>query len=245
MPDENLGKVKTPTGAKLPGVPLATALTVAAAAAELAAPSSKERIASQAGASIGGSFATKFGAANFFGLLTKAADGRYGVSDRGERALAGDQHAKREAVMGTGFGPVIRLLSSRPVVDSAIEGRLEEDFGVPNSSVKKRKDVLLASAEEAGLIQDGKFDPEAIESVSIEQPAASDASKKSKRPTKPQPKPAIKQEEPLIRETVEPIDRDRAGHGVQVVLNIDASKLSPQDLGDLIRELRKSEPSDE
>jgi hypothetical protein len=234
---------RTPPRNKLPAFSLSDVREIVNALAELAAPSSQERIASHTGKTVSGPFKRRLAAAKYFGLVSKTGS-KLAITDRGESFLANDPAAMRAAVMGTGFGSVIQSFSSKLVNDAAIEARLQDDCGVTEGSAADLRAVLVSSAEDAGLISSNKFDPEAIESVADEhvgsvpvdpadQVASPDGGKggaeKKKAPTKKQSSEL--KAEPQIAST---------GTPVQVVVQVDGSKMDPTQLAELIKALRES-----
>jgi hypothetical protein len=233
----------TPKGAKLPGRTLADALSIAKVLSDLAAPSSKDRIAGENNeTSAGGNFKTKFAAAGYFGLVEKDGD-KYKLTERGRAAIGGDVQAKRAAVMGTGFGPVIKLFSTRKVKDSVIEARLKDDCNASESSVENLREVLVESATEAGLVVDGKFDATAIESVADDEigPKPGPRSRKSPDQTSKAPRPPAK-DPPPEKDPPPPKEPPAAVNSpIQVVVQVDGSKMEPAKLAELIRLLGKTQ----
>lgn len=166
MAEANSTKTKVSKTAKLPARTLKDALTIAQALKDHAVPASKAVIADQNDETITSSvFKSKFAAAGYYGLLGKDGD-KHKLTERGEAALAGDEQARRAAVMATGFGP-IGSLPTRTVSTKVIEARLKSDYSAPESSVESLCKVLIESAKDVGLIVNEKFDAKAIESVDI------------------------------------------------------------------------------
>jgi hypothetical protein len=243
MTDDAKAK-RTPTSSKLPAFSLSDVREIVNALAELAAPSSRERIASHTGKTVSGPFKRRLAAAKYFGFISKEGT-KLAITDRGAAFLTDDVAAKRSAVMGTGFGPVIQSFSSKLVNPAAIEARLQGDCGVREESAPGLRAVLVSSAEDAGLISGNKFDPEAIESVSDEDVGSvatstarttqsasgskGDAGKekpaREKKPSSPKPDP----------------EAPSSGPPVQIVLQVDASKMDPTQLAKLITALRQSQ----
>jgi hypothetical protein len=239
---------RIPKGAKLPSSPLGEVEAIARAFSELAAPSSPARIASQIGMTVSGLFKRRLAAAKYYGIVRKEGQ-KLAITDRGEAFLKGDADSKRAAVMGTGFGPIISTFSSKRVNEDAIEARLQDDWSVPEGSAPDLRKVLVESAEDAGLISDGKFDPAAIESVSEDQLEAPE--KPPNRAEKSTHKNAGKSVHHegtsgsgKVEEPVSSKGRSRSSAldapPIQVLVRIDAGSLDPVQLAELIRELQKS-----
>jgi hypothetical protein len=243
MTDGDAKAKRIPRGAKLPGSSLADVQPIAQALSELAAPASAARIASQINRTVSGPFKGLLAAAKYFGVIKKDGD-KLVLAERGESFLAGDTAAKRSAVMGTGFGPIISSFSSKLVNEAAIEARLQDDWNVPEGSAPDLRKVLIDSAQDAGLIANSKFDPAAIESVPEEDmsPAAKPASSRTEKTgsngsssgaSSSGKKSVTKEEEP-------PADPPPATPSpVQIVVQVDASKLDPKQVAELIRALQQ------
>ena len=65
--------------------------------------------------------------------------------------------------MTTSFGPIIKKLMTRQADASIVAVRFQEDQALTEAPAKNRAAILVKAAEEAKLIADGRFDPEAIE----------------------------------------------------------------------------------
>jgi hypothetical protein len=249
MAGEDASKSKTPKSAKLPAKRLADALEIAQTLKDYAVSASKAVVAEQSGTTTSSSgFKSKFASAGYYGLTEKDGD-KFKLTSRGEAALDGDEVARRTAVMSTGFGPIIASLPTRQVsenVISIIQSRLKSDHGATESSAEALASVLVQSAEDSGLIANGKFDAHAIESVDSEEigPKASskkasqssaDTSKKSssaqkKTPPAKEPKPdPPKVENHLGNPTP-----------IQVVVQVDGSKMEPAKIAELVKLLRST-----
>jgi hypothetical protein len=118
---------------------------------------------------------------------------------------------------------------------------------VPEKSGTSVAQALVSAATQAGLITNGSFDAAAIEAVAsvmpTEMPAPTTSVGNGKTTTATRkPKPNV-QEQPKPKEQPEPevvVEKGRPfAAGVQVVVNVDASKLTPQQVAELVRELRK------
>jgi hypothetical protein len=230
------------------------------ALADLAAPSTKERIAEQLGVAAKGRFTGKLAAAGYFGFIERTGDGRLQLTERGRTFLGEDTDAKlramREGVMSTNFGPIIYLLRSQEPKEKVIAARLQDDVGVPGASADAVAKMLVSISTEAQLIgENGRFSAAAIEDTYAAVESA------GQLPEKPAPKREA--ESPAASEPRTPRSPRRSaetkpeasgtnGAGetsgpfvmapVQVVVNVDASKLSTQQIADLVRALQTPPP---
>jgi hypothetical protein len=246
--NEEQGYKRTPFSAKLPQVSLDDALEPARALAELAAPATPHVIAQHLGTSYGTNarFRTRTAAAGYYGLIAKQGNKRV-LTERGKIITSGGNgdaaHARREAVISTSFGPLILSLRGRPVNESAIMLRLQSDFNVPDASAASVATALIDAATQAGLITDDRFDAAAIEAVASaipsEPPTAEPLSAKPKpeadgtapsaattKRQQPRPKPEVEQPRPFVP-------------GVQVVVKVDASNLTPAQIAELVHALQR------
>lgn len=224
-------------------------MEVAQALRDYAVPASRAVVAGQMDTTTSSSrFQQKFAAARYYGLVEK--DGaKFELTSRGNAALDGDDVAKRTAVMATGFGPIIASLPTRPVTLSIIESRLQSDHGASESGAKTMASVLVESAEDAGLIVNDKFDARAIESVDAKDIGSKGTGNNadpasSKRASSAQKKtPAGKTEKPDPPKPDPPNPDPPAPQGtgqapVQVVVQLDGSKMEPAKIAELIKLLR-------
>ena len=237
---------RTPFSAKLPQVSLADAVSVADTLADLAAPATPAVIAQQMGTSTSSSgFKTKIAAAGYYGLVE--VDGaKRTLTERGTDITSGDADrvpaAKADAVMSTNFGPILHSLRARVANEAIVSSRLQGDFGVPAASAEYLAGVLIESAEQAGLMTDGRFDAVTIENHASVLPAPTQA-----RPSSPpssassitavKPKTEQKGQAPDMR-----VQEESTGPfvapPVQIVLNLDASKLSAEQIATLVKALQ-------
>lgn len=242
------GRKRTPFSARLPQVPLSQAVPIAEALATLGTPATPHVIAQQMGTTYSSSaFKTKIAAAGYYGLTGVNGDRRT-LSQRGEALTSGDEtrarQARREAVMSTSFGPVIHSLRGRAVSEHTIALRLHSDLQVPEASSQNVAKALIESARHAELLTaDDRFDAVAVEETAVVMPQIDETSARQ-RQTTPRPQreqrsngetPATKPKPNLQREEE---TRPLAG-GVQVVVRIDASSLTPQQIAELVRELQR------
>jgi hypothetical protein len=236
--------------AKVPKVSLEDALEPVKALAELGAPSTPHVIGQHLGKSYAtdARFRTRLGAAGFYGLIERQGDKRV-LTERGIAITSGGDDAKRarqEAVMSTSFGPLIYSLRSRQVSDSVVALRLQGDLGVPENSAASVAEALIDAATQAELVTNGSFDAAAIEAVKpvmpTETPVAPTSGTNGKtttaRPPKPKPTVPAKPKEPEQHEVV--VEQDRPFvPSVQVVVKVDASNLTPDQIAELVRALQK------
>lgn len=250
MTGEDASKSKTPPSSKLPAKSLAEATEVAQALKDFAVPASKPVIASQLNSTISSSqFKQKFASAGYYGLTEKDGD-KFKLTARAEAALDGDEIAKRTAVMATGFGQIIKSLSTRQVTPSIIESRLQNDHGATASGAKTTAAVLIESAEDAGLIVNDRFDAQAIESVnpddvgpkaSSSSSGGSNSSTSSKQSSPAQKKtPKVKEPKPDPPKPDPPKPPTGEQTPIQVVVQVDGSKMEPAKIAELVKLLRSS-----
>jgi hypothetical protein len=249
MAGEDSSKERTPSSSKLPAKSLSAALEVAQALRDYAVSASRPVIAGQMGTTTSSSaFQQKFAAARYFGLIEKDGD-KFKLTSRGNAALDGDDVAKRTAVMATGFGPIIASLSTRQVTPNIIESRLKSDHGASESGAKTGASILVKSAEDAGLVVNEKFDAKAIESVdskdigpratgsgsdSTASRQGSAAQKKTQAGKTAKPDPP-KPDPPKPDPPAPPVEQQAP---VQVVVQLDGSKMEPAKIAELIKLLR-------
>jgi hypothetical protein len=245
MAGEDSSKSKTPKASKLPAKSLAEALTIAQALKDYAVPASKAVIAGQMKMSVSSSgLKSKFASAGYFGLIDRNGE-KFELTTRGEAALDGDEVAKRTAVMSTGFGPIIDSLKTRPVNVSLIESRLTSDHAATPSGAKTSAAALVESAEEAGLIVDDKFDAEAIESVDRDEigPKATDngsgATPSKKAPSAQKKTSEVETPKPDPPKPDPPKPSTAGQTSIQVVVQVDGSKMEPAKIAELVKLLRE------
>jgi hypothetical protein len=260
----SMKRAVTPRSAKLPSTTPDGTRKVVAALAELAGPASRERLASRMGVQLTGGVARSLASALLYGFIAVDSDNKLVITDRGLAFLGADaeavKHAERQAVMSTGFGVVIKKLTTRKADAEVVAFRLQEDQGIPESSSKDRAQVLVSAATSAGLVTNGNFDggviedtiavvgepevPAPTESRTASTPSKSTASlaaatsiakgpKTNTRATGAATKEGRSREEPDL-----PFEQPVAP--LQVVLQIDASMLDAGQIGEIVRELRAS-----
>jgi len=228
------------------------------ALAGLAGPGSNARIAQQLGVSpAGGKFRSKLGTAGYYGFIKKQGEMNH-LTPRGDALIGSDAEAalqaRREAVMSTTFGSVIRKFVGREPNESTIAARLEDDFGSPAASAGEQATILVKAATEASLVSHGRFDAAAIEGIPEDltpavpetngsepkaiRTAATTAQQQHKTP---KPKPEKPKPEVIIREE----KQSTFAPGVQIMVKVDASGWTPEQVVELVKGLSSadSEPT--
>lgn len=226
-------------------MPIVTALD------QLAAPSSKEAVADQLDMSAGGgTFKRKFGTAGYYGLIRKTKGAStYELTRLGERLAADpDKQTKAEgraAVMGSGFGPVFEKFKTRTVQKNAIAVRLREDRDVLADQAERVAETLIQTGNDVGLIVDGRFKPGPMEEGQklSKQTAGNKEADGNGRGDAEEPEGGngAGEEPDLPHDPDPPTPPVHTPGGLQVILNIDATKLSAEQLADLVRELRRTD----
>jgi hypothetical protein len=246
---------KTPVSARIPQWSISEIEPILTALNDLSAPSSSARVAQQLGVSpTGGKFRSQLGTARYYGL-TRRRHGLHELTPRGQAVVGGDdeaaRQAKREAVMSTALGPVLRRFAGREPNEATIAARLEDDFGATTAASAHLAAVLVRTAREAELLSNHRFDVAAIESVADVPPPESTESPTEKAatrtkpprtpdtPTPPTPRDGHREEQPAAEVPSRPF-----GPPVQVVVKIDASTWTPNQVAQLVRDLQ-SPPDDQ
>jgi hypothetical protein len=246
--NEEQSPKRTPFSARLPQASLNEVIPVVEALAALGTPSTPHVIAQQMGVSYttNARFRTRIGAAGYYGLIEKDGDRRR-LTSRGEAITSGNtnavEQARREAVMSTTFGPVIHSLRGRTVDENTVALRLQQDYGVPQSSAPNVARALVDAATQAELIADDRFDAAAIEAVASVMPSKDEQPARQARESKaPKESQAAKKQESVRQQPpVTTVKEEQARPfvpGVQVVVKIDASSLSPTEIAELVRTLQ-------
>lgn len=258
-------RVITPKSLKLPRVGFEEVKPLVEAMVALNGASSRNLIFDQAGASAsGGTAKKKWAALGYYGFRTDLDGSKFDVSERGQTFVSGDadrqREAKQHALISTGFQPIIARFSTRPANQGAIAGILREDFGVPETTAANAAaELLIALATEAGFIVGGTFKAAPIEQAMEAVPARRDAKPRASATRTgglagAKPKQAPKQ--PAVSATPKPPNgqgaAERTGSEgqagpfglapVQVVVNVDASKLTGEQIAGLVRALQEPAP---
>jgi hypothetical protein len=190
----------------------------------------------------------------YYGFREEAPDGRQVISERGRALLSSDAavslEAKQQALVASGFHTTLDRFSTSPVNLTAIEGVLHEDLDVPEQQVKKIANVLVESAEDAELIVENRFQvapiQQAIEAVgeitvtTSDKPMArrpTENNHKDPAPPRP-PGPKGKPQTPAA-EKVE-VEGQSGPFAVSVEIEIDAKDHTPQEIGQIVREVREA-----
>jgi hypothetical protein len=254
-------KARVRRGQRLPQATFAEVRVLVDALHSLQGAASKKLIAGQADGTVGGgTFERKWSAMGFFGFREKAGEGKFSLSERGLAFASGDEDAQRQAMqhalMASGFRKVIDRFSTSPVNESIIAGVLHDDLDVPEEKTAKLAKLLVNLAADAGLIENGRFQvapiEQAMEAVSeitvtsakTDTPAKPKP-KRAKSPQQPTPAAALTQQQPT--KTMPPAITTRIGDGgqtgpfeVSVEVKIDAKNHSPEEIGNIVREIRQA-----
>lgn len=242
-------KTRTPRGRKLPTCspndlrPLLEALT------SFGGPISKARLAKQTGTTVASSgFKSRLGTAGYYGFLTQES-GNVEITGRGERFLSDDGIASRkaaqEAVMSTGFAPVIQRQTTRAANANAIAGLLADTAGVPEKRADGTAQELVDVCTETGLIDSGHFDPEAIESAmsAVGEITVTPAKPPAQHSSQPDTPKASVNRGKVQGSTVKPNPKVEVKEPtspfapISVVIQIDAAKLTASEIKEIVREL--------
>ena len=249
----------TPKGQRIPQATFSEIRDLAVAMEQLNGPASRQRVFGTAGKSATGGVAdTRWAALGYYGFRTPVSDGKFEITERGRASIGQDQAAagvaKQDAVMASGFRVVVERFTTRAVNETLIAGALEDDLGVPEARAKKLAKLLVEVATEAGLIADGVFQVEPIERALEAVPTAADAkpvtvtriakprvaaatssngSSATANPTPPAPTPATVLD-PIVPE------RKAGPFGVTIDIRIEAEKHTPEQIGQIVREVREA-----
>lgn len=243
--EDEQARKRTPFSARLPQVALAQAVPIAEALATLGAPATPQVIAQQMGMSPSSSgFKTKLAAAGYYGL-TRVDGNRRTLTPRGEALTGGDaaraRQARREAVMGTNFGPVIHSLRGRQISEATIALRLQSDLQVPQASSRNIAKALIESARHAELLsEDDRLDAAAIEEAAGVMPQPEETTIRARQATTRTPREPRAETPAAQPKALKPDEKEEMPPfvpSVQVTVKIDASSLTPQQIVELVREL--------
>jgi hypothetical protein len=254
--NERQKQKRTPFSAKLPQASLDDVIPVVEALAELGVPSTPHVIAQQMGTSYSTNsrVRTQIGAAGYYGFIKKQGDRRV-LTERGEDVTSGDENrvrqARRDAVMSTTFGPILYSLRGRNVSENTIALRLQADYGVPEGSAPTVAHALVAAATQAELATNDRFDAAAIEGSASVMPSPEEAQRANgerarKAPEQKRSTPTDGAKEQDRKETPKVATTEKEKEvkerpfvpGIQVVVKIDASTLSPQEIAELVHALQ-------
>jgi hypothetical protein len=253
---------KTPVSARIPQWSISEIEPILTALSGLAAASSSARVAQQLGVSpTGGKFRSQLGTARYYGV-TRRRNGLHELTARGQAIVGDDEdaarQARRESVMSTALGPVLRKFAGREPNEATIAARLEDDFGATTAASAHLAGVLVRTAQEAELLSNHRFDVAAIESVgdvappeTVTEPRAGKTPTRQKRDVvteRETPAAAPKNEKPESpdEKTLAPVVATRPfGPAVQVVVKVDAAGWTPEQVAQLVRELNRPPETEE
>lgn len=218
----------------------------------------------------GQAWTDRWGTVQYLGFVAKTETGKYDITDLGRRFLDENEEdaarAAQEALMRTGFGPLIKRFGTGAPNVKAITNVLVSDCGVPEAAATKAAELLVEMATESRLVVDGRFKPAEIERAveatgeDIAMPPAAGGTKPSSvtpatskppvtpKSTVPAPKPASTSTASTpARSTPAPNGGGAApvpfDLGPTVILNIDATRLTATEIAEIVRELRKQAAS--
>lgn len=252
---------RTQKSLRMPRVSIEDVRDLVIALDGLSGPGSRNLVFDEAEkAATGGAADKRWGAMGYYGFRRKVSGGKHKITDRGRALLSDDSAtvlaAKQQAVMDTGFRPIIVRFSGRPVNQGTVAGVLREDYGVPAESAEAFAALLISVATDAELVVDSKFKPAPIEAAA-EAVAGRDAAPKTPRSALPPdaaPKPRRVSATPpdgskvATEHAQRSSDRDEAAggdpntgpFGVSVEIKIDAKDHSPEQIGQIVREVREA-----
>jgi hypothetical protein len=251
-----LAKKRVPKGQRIPQATATDVIPMVEALASFNGPASKKMVAGSMGLTAGGgAFEGKWAATGYYGFREDAGKGRFQVSERGH-ALVGDDaervlEAKQHALVSTGFRTILDRFSTNPVNLAAIEAALEEDLGVPDVQVKKVAKLLVKSAEEAEMVIDNRFQVAAIEpaieavgefTVTASPKPANKATASAKSPANPaetrRQTPTPRVPAPIVQEVK--TEGPLGPLGVSVKIEIDARHHTPEEIGEIMRQVQQA-----
>jgi hypothetical protein len=243
----------------LPSTPPSGTKRVVTALAELAGPASRERVAGRLNAQLTGRLAAAIASALRYGFMEVTPDEKLVMSDRGHAFIGDDvepsKQAEREALMSTGFAATIKRLRTYKADEEIVSARLQEDLGLAEATATERAKVLVKGATDAGLVVEGRFNTDAIEDT-IEVVGEPQAPTPTVARLAPKPKADVPKTPPSTPKVTSNAGGSPRAEGggdhppapfpqaapapLQIVLQIDASKLGAEEIGAIVRELRAS-----
>ncbi len=266
---------RTSSSLKLPKTTFERVREIVDGSRQMSGPASPAVIADLIGKTAKGqNWSDRWSTVQSLGFIVKTQAGKYDITDLGRRFLSEDEaevrSAAQEALMRTGFGPLIKRFGTGTPNTKAMTNVLASDYGVPQAAAGKAAELLVTMATECGLIVDGRMKPADIERAeeaagdqAATPPDPSAAPKPS--PAKPGPtatKPASTSAPSASTPAPAPAAAPAAaaappttsapasngggatsipfGLGPTVVLNVDATKLSATEIGEIVREVRKA-----
>lgn len=273
-------RARTSSALKLPKTTFERVREIVDGSRQMNGPASPAVIADLIGKTAKGqNWSDRWSTVQSLGFIAKSG-GKYDITDLGRRFLGDDEEdtkrAMQEALMRTGFGPLIKRFGTGAPNTKAMRNVLAHDYNVPEPAAGKAAELLVTMATECGLIVDGRMKPAEIEraeeaagdqaatppdpsAASKPQPAKPAAPKAAPAAAKPanastpsasastpaSPAPAM----PPAGSTPAPASNGGGatsvpfGLGPTVVLNVDATKLTAAEIGEIVRELRKAASS--
>jgi hypothetical protein len=247
---------RTPRSAQLPANAPKATKRIVQALSELAGPASSARLASRLGVQLTGRVATELASAKLYGFIAPDVDDKLIVSERGEAFIGDDEaaaiEAARDGVMSTGFAPIIKKLVTRQADASIVAVRFEEDRGLNAGPAKNRAAILVKASEETKLIAAGRFDAAAIEDtigrvgeVTQDEAPPKPKPQAAKAPKAENGKGQINSDGPKAQAAKRQEPKEEIGRpfvqapSMQVVLQIDASKLTAEEIVTIVTRLKE------
>lgn len=248
---------RTPSSAGLPGNAPSRTRRIVTTLADLAGPASSARLAGRLGVQLTGRVATELSSAKQYRFIATESD-KLIVTPRGEAFIGDDKaaslRAAQDGVMSTAFGPIIKKLMTRQADASIVAVRFQEDQGLSEGPAKNRAAILVKAAEEAQLIVDGRFDAEAIEEAiervgelsHDEAKAAPKPKRQAVTPKATEAKPEVNVAKSQAETSKQNAPNTEEGGGpfvpapsMKIVLQIDASKLTADEIVTIASKLRE------
>jgi hypothetical protein len=272
------GRQRTSSALKLPKTTFERVREIVDGSRQMSGPASPAVIADLIGKTAKGQYwSDRWSTVQSLGFIAKTSVGKHDITDLGRRFLSEDEtevrSAAQEALIRTGFGPLIKRFGTGAPNTKAMTNVLASDYGVPQTAASKAAELLVTMATECGLIVDGRMKPAEIEraeeaagdqaavppdpsaaskpgSAKLAAPKSAPAAAKpagastpsasTPPPANPAPATAPAGSTPAPASNGGGATPVPFGLGPTVVLNVDATKLTAAELGELVRELRKA-----
>jgi hypothetical protein len=159
---------RTSAALKLPKVTFEKVREIVDGSRQMNGPASPAVIADQIDRTAKGqTWSDRWSTVQSLGFIEKTGTGKFDVTDLGGRFRGEDAEeatkAAQEALMRTGFDPLIKRFSSGAPNVKAMTNVLASDYGVPEAAAGKAADLLVEMATECKLIVDGRMKPAEIE----------------------------------------------------------------------------------
>jgi hypothetical protein len=245
-----------PRAADLPSATPESTKRIVKALADLAGPASRKRIAGRLNVKLAGRLISGIHAAILYGFITEDEEGKLVMTERGHAVIGDDENASREAqrygIMASGFGATINQLRTHIADVEVVAVRLADDQGLNQASAAERAKVLVKAAADVHLIVNERFNADAIEDAvhKVGEPDPPSVTVKAKPKPKVDPSrsptasgdraaatPSERKEGGSVQKPTGPFEQ-AAPAPLQVVVQIDASKITAREIGDIVRELR-------